>query len=171
MIYNKQKEIVLNQCIEDIIGWFLSDSIELFDAVLDDDQIDPQYSANTAYRRLEKYVLFQRLNHNDNVQTVEELLINSGYTEEDIINFRTKLRAEAPRYYRDNLPKAAFDVLSVGQSLQDVKAVDPDTNYIMLNTDRDGIPRKTKHYTCDGYMIEIIYDDNDLINNIKIKLI
>ena len=37
----------LDECIKYISDWYFSDTVELLDLVLDDDVVDPQYSAIT----------------------------------------------------------------------------------------------------------------------------
>lgn len=81
--------------------WFCSDSISLLDDVLSDNPMDPQYSAITAYNRLELYVEFRHLYFNSTIKTVEELLLSCGYSEEDVKLFNIKCVKEAPLYYRD----------------------------------------------------------------------
>ncbi len=171
MLDNHFIENAINQCVEEIVRWFICDSVELLDYVLDDDPCNPQYSANTVYCRLKTYLLFRQLYYNDTIITIDELLLNSGYTESDIEIFYKMRRKEAPLYYRDRNSKSDFNLLSIGQQLADVKMLDPKGDYIFLYTGRADIPRVSTHYTSDGYLITITYDDNNIISKIDFELI
>ena len=73
--------------------------------------------------------------------------------------------------YSTQQPKKSFDELSVGQSLEDVRAVDPDGEYSFLFTGRNDIPKVSTHYTTDGYMITIEYSASNTITGIIEELI
>lgn len=73
--------------------------------------------------------------------------------------------------YKMSKCKSYFDTLSIGKSLEDVMELDSDGNYLFLYTGRNDIPRKSTHYTMDGYLITIEYDDENFISNIQIELI
>ena len=45
----------VKECIEQIIDWYFSDTVELLDLVLNDDVADPQYSAITTLNRFWLY--------------------------------------------------------------------------------------------------------------------
>ena len=71
--------------------------------------------------------------------------------------------------------KKTFDSLSLGQTLTDVKNLDPNGNYLYLPTGLD-LPTGriypatvSEHYTRDGFVIFIIYDENDIIISIDIE--
>ena len=72
-----------NECVEKIVEWYIGDTIELLDLVLTDDLEDPQYSAITTCKRLNEYLLYQELRGNQK-KDLTELLMGSGYTQEDI---------------------------------------------------------------------------------------
>ena len=73
--------------------------------------------------------------------------------------------------YEASQTKFKFNTISVGQSLEDVKKLDQKGNYIFLYTGRADIPRVSTHYTSDGYLITITYDDNNIISKIDFELI
>lgn len=73
--------------------------------------------------------------------------------------------------YSALLQKADFDVLVHGQSLSDVQKMDPGGEYFFLYTGRNNIPKISTHYTKDGYLITIEYDDSNTISDIKEELI
>ena len=56
------------------------------------------------------------------------------------------------------LLKSDFDGLVKGQLLDDVRAVDPNGEYLFLYTGRNDTPKVSSHYTEDGYLITIEYD-------------
>ena len=67
--------------------------------------------------------------------------------------------------------KSDFDGLAKGQSLDEVRAIDPNGEYLFLYTGRNDIPRVSSHYTKDGYCITIAYDDSNVITGINKELI
>ena len=73
--------------------------------------------------------------------------------------------------YRTYLLKSDFDKLIKGQSLDEVRALDPDGEYLFLYTGRNDTPKVSSHYTKDGYLITIEYDITNIITNINKELI
>lgn len=73
--------------------------------------------------------------------------------------------------YKMSKSKSSFDVLSVGKSLEDVMELDSDGSYLFLYTGRNDIPKQSTHYTMDGYLITIEYDEENLISSIVSELI
>lgn len=65
--------------------------------------------------------------------------------------------------YSVQLSKSDFDGLENGQLLEEVQALDPNGEYLFLYTGRNDIPRESSHYTIDGYLITIEYDDSNAI--------
>ena len=49
--------------------------------------------------------------------------------------------------YRTPLTRHDFDGLRTGQSLEDVRKIDPDGDYLFLFTGRNDIPKVSYHYT------------------------
>ena len=82
--------------IKEIIGWFVSDTIELIDKVLDDDDNDPQYSAVTAVTRIQLYLTYK---NELNTIEISDFLLNSGYSNEDIEILKRKYDKELPEYH------------------------------------------------------------------------
>ena len=72
--------------------------------------------------------------------------------------------------HRTTLFKSDFDRVAVGQSLDEVRAFDPNGEYIFLYTG-SGTPRVSSHYTKDGYCITIEYDVSNTIISINKGLI
>ncbi len=73
--------------------------------------------------------------------------------------------------YRTQLLKSDFDNLKKGQLLEEVRAIDPNGEYLFLSTGRKDAPKVSSHYTKDGYLITIEYDVSDVIISIKEELI
>lgn len=73
--------------------------------------------------------------------------------------------------YSTKLLKSDFDGLVKGQSLDEVRAIDPNGEYLFLNTGRNDTPKVSSHYTKDGYLITIEYDVSNEIISINGELI
>ena len=73
--------------------------------------------------------------------------------------------------YSTQLLKSDFDGLIEGQLLADVRAIDPNGEYLFLYTGRNDTPKTSSHYTKDGYLITFEYDVSNVIISIKIELI
>lgn len=73
--------------------------------------------------------------------------------------------------YSTQLLKSDFDKLVKGQSLDKVRAIDPNGEYLFLYTGRNDTPKVSFHYTKDGYLITIEYDVSNVITSINEKLI
>ena len=67
--------------------------------------------------------------------------------------------------------KSDFDRLVKGQSLDEVRAIDPNGEYLFLYTGRNDAPKVSSHYTKDGYLITIEYDVSNVITSINEELI
>ena len=63
--------------------------------------------------------------------------------------------------------KSDFSVLAKGESLKNVQKIDPYGEYLFLYTGRNDTPKISSHYTKDGYLITIQYNDSNTIINIK----
>lgn len=72
-------------------------------------------------------------------------------------------------YLQTRPSKADFEELSIGQSLDDVKELDPKGFYTWTETGRNDTPKISTHDTCDGYEITIQYNDDNIITNIDIS--
>ena len=73
--------------------------------------------------------------------------------------------------YSTQLLKSDFDRLVKGQSLDEVRAIDPNGEYLFLYTGRNDTPKVSSHYTKDGYLIIIEYDVSNVITSINEELI
>lgn len=73
--------------------------------------------------------------------------------------------------YSTQLLKSDFDKLVKGQSVDKVRAIDPNGEYLFLYTGRNDTPKVSSHYTKDGYLITIEYDVSNVITSMNEKLI
>lgn len=75
------------------------------------------------------------------------------------------------KIYNTNLLKSDLGRLVKGQLLEEVKAIDPNGEYLFLFTGKNDTPKVSTHYTKDGYKVTVEYDDSNTIINIKEELI
>ncbi len=73
--------------------------------------------------------------------------------------------------YSTQLTKSDFDGLTKGLLIEEVKTIDPNGGYLFLYTGRNDTPKVSSHYTKDGYLITIEYDDLNSIISINEELI
>lgn len=73
--------------------------------------------------------------------------------------------------YKTQLLKNDFDGIKKGQTLDDVRMVDPNGEYLFLYAGRNDLPRKSVHYTKDGYCISIWYDNSNIISSMIEELL
>lgn len=73
--------------------------------------------------------------------------------------------------YDMSLSKEDFSQIVIGQSFEDVKKFDPKGDYTTFYTGVLVSPRVSNHYTKDGYLIRICYDDEAIITDITTILI
>ena len=73
--------------------------------------------------------------------------------------------------YSTQLLRSDFDVITKCQSLEDVRMIDPNGEYLFLYTGRDDTPKQSSHYTKDGYLITIEYDASNTVISIDEELI
>lgn len=67
--------------------------------------------------------------------------------------------------------KSDFNVLEKGESIETVINFDSQGEYLFLYTGRNDLPRRSTHYTQDGYLITIDYSSSNTIMDIRIELI
>ena len=77
---------------------------------------------------------------------------------------RTKASAE---YYPVQFPKTYFDSISIGNTMEDVKKLDPEGEYI--ETEAYHSNYASYHYTADGFVINILYRQNKEILKISVE--
>lgn len=74
------------------------------------------------------------------------------------------------KVYGLNLKKADFDKLAIGQKLTDVQTIDPKGEYLFLQTGRNDAPKVSNHYTTDGYLVEVEYDEENTVVSVTSAL-
>lgn len=73
--------------------------------------------------------------------------------------------------YKLSLMSYDFKSLNSSDTLDDVKKIDANGEFIFLYTGRNDVPEISKHYTKDGYIIHIEYNGNNQIESITYELI
>ncbi len=93
--------------------------------------------------------------------------------DEDIamLYFDTSGNKVLGKIYHAHMLKCDFDGLLEGQSIEFVRNIDPDGDYLFLYTGRNDSPKVSYHCTKDGYFITIEYDDKNNITSWKMELI
>jgi hypothetical protein len=88
-------------------------------------------------------------------------------------------------YYYDNGEKFSYSIeakysiesqgllnsIIIGMSLEDVMVIDENGTYTFLYTGDIHAPKISTHYTIDGYIVQIYYDDNECVQKIFIELL
>ncbi|MDR1892057.1 MAG: hypothetical protein LBQ48_03495 [Oscillospiraceae bacterium] len=67
--------------------------------------------------------------------------------------------------------KADFESIKVGQTLDEIRDFDETGDYIFLYTGRVDTPKISSHYTVDGCLFKISYDDDLKVISIESELI
>lgn len=88
-----------------------------------------------------------------------------------IVHFDSNGNRILGKVYSLYLTKADFMNLAVGQPLENVQVVDPQAEYLFLQTGSNSAPRVSTHYTCDGYIVTIEYDEQNAILNVTADLL
>ena len=101
---DKRISVELGRCMEKIVKWFDSETFIYLDCVICDDYVDPNYSANIAYKNLELDIEFQELYYGVKYKDVADYLIKNRYSVEEI-KLLNKLRFEEEQKYHANKPE------------------------------------------------------------------
>ena len=75
------------------------------------------------------------------------------------------------KIYSTRLLKSDFDNVKQGMQLEEVRAIDPDGEYLFLYTGRNDVPKVSSHYTKDGYLITIEYDESNAVVSVEQELV
>lgn len=103
----------IDDCINRIVKLYYYDSISLLDCVLTDSIEEPEFSANTTYNRFFDIFQFANLYYNKEYKNVFELLLETGYSKEDIVDFQVRIKEEKERYNQSD--KTGDGSLSSGE--------------------------------------------------------
>ena len=107
-------------------------------------------------------------NPNDETGTEEgSLVVYRGKTKILMLTFDSCGNKLSSEFHEMNVKKDAFDTIRVGSMLSEVQTVDPTGGYFFLYTGRND-PRVSAHYTTDGFLINITYDNHNVVENIEI---
>lgn len=74
------------------------------------------------------------------------------------------------KLYDAKLKKSDYEDLTNGMSINEVKMIDPNGEFLFLYSGRNDSPKISTHYTSDGYLIIIEYDEKNIIKNIDVSL-
>ena len=88
-----------------------------------------------------------------------------------IIYFNDNGKQMFGKLYYLYLTRADYNKLAIGQSIEEVQAIDPHGDYQFLYTGSNNASRASNHYTKDGYLITIEYDESGTIVSITTSLI
>lgn len=88
-----------------------------------------------------------------------------------VILFDSRENKILGRVYSLYLTKADYNWLAIGQSLESVQKTDPHGEYLFLYTGSDNAPKISTHYTKDGYLIAVEYDEGNTIISVTTSLI
>lgn len=88
-----------------------------------------------------------------------------------IIYFDSSEKKILGRVYRLHLTKADFNKLEIGQLLESVQEIDPQGEYLFLYSGSNNVPKISTHYTIDGYLITVEYDEENTISSVTTSLI
>ena len=99
----------LNECVQHMGKWFLSDTIELLEQVLADDEKDPKYSAITTLNRLYIYMEFKKRTDKFDCDNIQTLFTRIGYSKNAYELFRLMAEKEYPMYSSEIYDKSFFN--------------------------------------------------------------
>jgi hypothetical protein len=94
-----------------------------------------------------------------------------GYYSVAIVFFDNDGYKITSNVYKISLMSYDFESLNSTKTLDDVKKIDPNGEFLFLYTGRNDVPKISTHYTKDGYIILIEYEDNNQIVDITYELI
>lgn len=104
----------------------------------------------------------------------EDFFIRVSYLGSDsvVIMLFDKLGAKlSGKVYSTQRLSADFGNLTVGQSLEEVMELDPSGEYLFLYSGRNDVPKVSSHYTRDGFLFTVEYDESNSIIAIREELI
>lgn len=164
--------LVLCSCMKgEKMSFTVSDSneniINLVTTIYSNDQLDEIKNNNNDIKQLALKYPIQCLRKKDSYYQV----IYRGDEKILISVFNIDGNKILSQIYNTSEVSSTFDVLSVGYNIDEVQKVDPLGDYTFLYTGRNDVPHISYHYTNDGYIIQITYNDENIITDIDKKLI
>lgn len=75
------------------------------------------------------------------------------------------------KIFTPTILKSAFSGIEKGCSLEEVRKIDPDGEYLFIDTAKKDTPKVSSHYTIDGYLITVEYDDENTVINVDVKVL
>lgn len=141
--------------------------VDLASQIYDEQQLSELANFNGSMNELSTKCPIECLRKNDGIYRASYL----GEESIAVLIFDDSGSKVLGKVYNIQLLKSEFDALKKGQSLDDVRSIDPNGEYLFLYTGRNDIPKTSSHYTKDGYLITIEYDTSNFITSINIELI
>lgn len=75
------------------------------------------------------------------------------------------------KVYDARVSNVSFSELTVGKNLSDVEKIDPEGEYLFLYTGRNDTPRISHHFTREGCLITVEYDEANIVVRISEEFI
>lgn len=94
-----------------------------------------------------------------------------GFSEVAVIVFDEAENKILSNIYVTENKKSDFAELKEGQQLDAVKAIAPNGDYTFLYSGRNDVEHSSVHYTDDGYIVTVGYDNSNKIISVKYDLI
>lgn len=88
-----------------------------------------------------------------------------------VITFNKEGKKDISHIYHMVKQSSEFKELKAGDSIETVKTIDPQGNFMFLYTGRNDIPHISVHYTVDGYVIYVYYDENNFVSLIEKEMV
>lgn len=166
---NQMGKISQKEGIDQVVETSQSDKslIELASRIYNESQLSEIVKFNGSISELNTQYPIECLRKNSGTYRVSYL----GDTSIAVLLFDESGNKLLGNIYHVNLSKSDFSELLKGQLLEDVRAIDPNGEYLFLFTGRNDTPRVSSHYTKDGYLITVEYDASNRITDIIEELI
>ena len=78
---------------------------------------------------------------------------------------------DSRRSYSPSKSKDAFSNIISGMHVTEVREFDPDGVYAFLYSGRNDITYQSFHYTNDGFLVVVLYNENYIVSGVNIELI
>ena len=141
--------------------------IELSSTVYDNNQLTEIMAFNGSLFDLHQRYPVECIRRRDNIQRVSFL----GKDSVLILSYDASGSLIVGNIYPIEKYKVDFDSFQAGQPLSEVLTLDPNGTYLFLNTGRNDVPRQSRHYTRDGFIVTFTYDNANMIVSIEYEII
>ena len=141
--------------------------VDLASTIYDETVLSEIVKFNGSLNELNEEYPVECLREEDGIYRVSYL----GEERIAVLQFDSSCKKLSGNVYSARLKINDFGNLVIGQSLAEVKTIDPNGVYLFLYTGRSDTPKVSSHYTKDGYFISIEYDASNIIISISKKMI